>query len=152
MPSPDQDARLTADMASCPDLAQAVIVTCALVGIPFRITGLHSLRIKETDRLEALRRELAKIGVPVEIEGDNVMEWTGRRVPVTQMPEFDTYADHRMAMSFAPVALCIPGIIINDVEVVTKSYPRFWDDLRAAGFTLLDASEPWEQLAADAAE
>lgn len=149
MPSPDQDARFTADMASCPDLAQAIIVTCTLVGIPFRITGLHSLRIKETDRLEALRRELAKIGVPVEIEGDNVMEWTGRRLPITQMPVFDTYADHRMAMAFAPVALCIPGIIINDIEVVSKSYPDFWDHLRSAGFTLLDASEPWEPETAE---
>lgn len=149
--SPDQNARFTADMADCPDLAQAIIVACALIGIPFRITGLHSLRIKETDRLEALRRELAKIGVIVEIEGDNVMEWTGARVPFTAMPEFDTYEDHRMAMAFAPVALAIPGIIINNIEVVSKSYPEYWDHLRAADFTLLDASEPWEEIAAEEA-
>lgn len=152
MPSPDQSPRLVTDMGDCPDLAQAVIVACALIGIPFRISGLHSLRIKETDRLEALRRELMKIGVPVEIEGDNVMEWDGHRVPVYAMPEFDTYDDHRMAMAFAPVGLCIPGVIINDIEVVSKSYPAFWDHLREAGFSLIDASLPYEEIAAEEAE
>lgn len=150
-PTPDQDARLDMDMADCPDLAQAVIVTCAVVGIPFRITGLESLRIKETDRLEALRVELLKIGIPMSVEGDSVAEWDGRRVPVTEMPEFHTYEDHRMAMAFAPVALCIPGVIMRDAEVVSKSYPAFWEHLKAAGFTLTDASVPYEQIAAEEA-
>lgn len=151
--SPDQDARLNYDFANCPDLAQAVITTCALLGIPFRFTGLHSLRIKETDRIEAMRRELLKIGVPVTVTGDDLMEWEGKRTPVFEMPNFDTYDDHRMAMALAAVSIFIPGIIINDAEVVSKSYPTFWDDLRTAGFTVIDASEPYEEEAArEAAE
>lgn len=146
--SPDQDARLNYDFSDCPDLAQAVITTCALLGIPFRFTGLHSLRIKETDRIEAMRRELLKIGVPVTITGDDLMEWEGKRTPVFEMPNFDTYDDHRMAMALAAVSIFIPGIIINDAEVVSKSYPTFWDDLRNAGFTVIDASEPYEEEAA----
>ncbi|MDE6038009.1 MAG: hypothetical protein K2G05_07075, partial [Duncaniella sp.] len=69
-----------------------------------------------------------------------------RRVPIHEMPVFDTYADHRMAMSLAPVALYIPGIVMNDVEVVSKSYPQYWEDLRAAGFTLIDADAEPETL------
>lgn len=146
--SPDQDARLNYDFSDCPDLAQAVIATCSLLGIPFRFTGLRSLRIKETDRIEAMRRELLKIGVPVSVIGDDLMEWEGKRNPIFEMPNFDTYDDHRMAMALAAVSIFIPGIIINDAEVVSKSYPSFWDDMRAAGFTVIDASEPYEDEAA----
>lgn len=145
--SPDQDARLNYDFSDCPDLAQAVIATCALLGIPFRFTGLRSLRIKETDRIEAMRRELFKIGVPVTVTGDDMVEWEGRRNPIFEMPNFDTYEDHRMAMAMAAVSIFIPGIIINDAEVVSKSYPGFWDDMRRAGFTVIDASEPYEEEA-----
>lgn len=138
--NPDADARLDIDMRHVPDMAQSVIVTCSMLGIPFEISGLDSLRIKETDRLDALSRELLKIGIRVQISHDILqgltMTWDGTRTPIVQIPEFDTYKDHRMAMAFAPVSVYIPGIIVRDVDVVAKSYPGYWDALRAAGFTL----------------
>lgn len=146
MASPDISPRLTLDLADHPDLAPAIAVTCALVGIPFRLTGLASLKIKECDRLEALRAELSKLGVTPEIIGDDIFEWTGRRTPLHALPEFDTHGDHRMAMALAPVALYVPGIKIRNAEVVTKSYPAFWDHLQAAGFTLVDGDVSYEQL------
>ena len=141
--NPDADARATIDFSDCPDLAQYVTVTCVMLGIPFNFTGLHTLAIKETDRVAALCNELAKTGVILDASVAGTLSWDGRRVPITEMPEFDTYADHRMAMSLAPIALYIPGIVMNDVEVVSKSYPQYWEDLRAVGFTLVDAdAEP----------
>lgn len=142
MASPDQDARLRVDFSDTPDLAQYVIVTCAMLGIPFRFTGLSTLAIKETDRVSAVTAELAKLGILLQPEGRDVLSWEGQRRPIAELPRFDTYADHRMAMCLAPVALFVPGIIINDVEVVSKSYPAFWDALREAGFTLLDGDAP----------
>lgn len=143
--NPDQDARLTLDFTPMPDLVPSVTVTCAMLGIPFRFTGLSTLRVKECDRVQALVDELAKTGTVIDIEATDVMVWEGRRVPITEMPRFATHDDHRMAMALAPVALYIPGIVIEDAEVVTKSYPGFWDDLRAAGFTLLDGDAPMSQ-------
>ena len=140
--SPDQDARLRIDFSDTPDLAQYVIVTCAMLGIPFRFTGLSTLAIKETDRVAAITTELAKIGILLQPEGRDVLAWEGQRRPFTELPRFDTYADHRMAMCLAPVALFVPGIIINDIEVVSKSYPGFWDAMREAGFILLDGDAP----------
>lgn len=143
--SPDTSPRLVADFASTPDLVPATVVTCAMNGIPFRLTGLQSLRIKECDRLSALSAELLKVGVVTETEGDHTLMWDGRRRPVLEMPVFETYGDHRMAMAFAPVAAYVPGITIKDAEVVGKSYPAFWDDLRSAGFTVEDADAPVEK-------
>lgn len=141
--NPELAPRFDADLSANPDLAQALIVTAAMLGLPFNVSGLASLRIKETDRIEALRRELLKVGVVVEIEetgfadtADIVMSWDGTRRPIFELPVFDTYDDHRMAMALAPAAIYIPGIIIRQAEVVEKSYPGFWDDLRSAGFTL----------------
>ncbi len=148
-PSPDMYGRVDIDMSDTPDLAQSLIVACAALGVPFHITGLRSLAIKETDRLEALRTELLKLGVETEIIGNHSIVWEGRRMPVFEMPQIDTYQDHRMAMAFAPLATLIPGIVIKDVEVVSKSYPRFWDDMRHAGFVIADASEPVEVDDAD---
>lgn len=142
--SPDVSPRLVADLSSTPDLAPAVAVTCGMVGVPFRLTGLRSLRIKETDRLSALATELEKIGVVTEITGDHTLEWDGRRRPLIEVPVFDTYNDHRMAMALAPVATYIPGIVVRDAEVVAKSYPEYWDHLREAGFELTDADSPVE--------
>lgn len=139
--NPDADARANIDFSDCPDLAQYVTVTCAMLGIPFHFTGLHTLAIKETDRVAALHNELVKLGVIIDTSVPGTMRWDGRRVPIREMPVFDTYADHRMAMCLAPVSLYVPGIIIRDAEVVTKSYPDFWEHMRAAGFTLLDADE-----------
>lgn len=144
--TPDLYSRLDLDMTDTPDLVQALAVTACAIGIPFRLSGVANLRIKETDRLEALRQEFLKIGCIVEIERDNVIAWEGRRVPISEMPAIDTHNDHRMAMAFAPLSAFIPGIIIRDAEVVEKSYPGFWDDMRSAGFTVVDAAtEPTEE-------
>lgn len=138
-------ARLECDLSPTPDLAQTLVVTCALKGIPFRFTGLDSLRIKETDRIAALQKELRKLGVQVDVEGDSVMSWQGPEhqakgeVPYLQPApntSIDTYDDHRMAMAFAPAALVLDSIDINNPEVVSKSYPRFWQDLQDAGFDI----------------
>lgn len=144
--SPDLSPRLNLDLADYPDMAPAVAVTCALTGIPFILSGLGSLVLKECDRLEALRLELDKIGVECAVSADGVLSWDGRRVPMRGLPEFDTYGDHRMAMAFAPVAFYIPGIKIRDVEVVSKSYPEFWEHLQQAGFTLVDGNVSYEDL------
>lgn len=148
-PSPDMYGRVDIDLSDTPDLAQGLIVACAALGVPFHITGLGSLAIKETDRLEALHTELLKLGVETEIIGKHSMVWEGRRMPVFEMPQIDTYQDHRMAMAFAPLATLIPGIVIKDVEVVSKSYPRFWDDMRHAGFVIADASKPVDDADVD---
>lgn len=140
-PSPEATPRFTADMTDTPDLVQTVVVTCALLGVPFSITGVRSLRIKETDRTEALRRELLKIGVMLTVEGDDRIDWSGARRPITEMPAFDTYDDHRMAMALAPVALYLPGIVIRHAEVVSKSYPGFFNDMATAGFTISEVTE-----------
>lgn len=128
--------RLELDMVCQPDLAQTVVVTCAMMGIPFRLTGLQSLKIKETDRIHALRTELAKLGYQISEAQDSILLWDGQRCPAQQHPAIDTYEDHRMAMAFAPCCLRVPSLTINDPQVVSKSYPGYWDDLRSAGFTL----------------
>lgn len=127
--------RLDYDFINQPDLAQTLVVSCALMDIPFRFTGLGTLRIKETDRIEALKREMQKLGYMLTDEGNGVLSWNGERCQPTLEP-IDTYDDHRMAMAFAPACLRFPGLRINQPQVVTKSYPRFWDDLRSAGFTI----------------
>lgn len=139
--NPDPDARLTLDFSECPDLAQCVTVNCAMLGTPFTFTGLHTLAIKETDRVAALRNELAKVGIIIDTSMPGTIKWEGRRVPISKLPVFDTYADHRMAMCLAPVSLYIPGIVIRNAEVVTKSYPEYWSHLEAAGFTLRELSD-----------
>lgn len=127
--------RLDYDFISAPDLAQTVVVTCALLDIPFKFTGLASLKIKETDRIEALKRELRKLGYVLRDENNDTLIWDGATCEPTFEP-IDTYEDHRMAMAFAPAAIKFPGLRINDPYVVTKSYPQFWDDLESAGWTI----------------
>ena len=120
-----------------PDLAQTFVVACVGLGIPFRFTGLQSLRIKETDRIAALDNELKKLGYKLTLIKEAVIEWTGERCQAEDIPIIDTYEDHRMAMAFAPLALLSKdGIRIANPEVVSKSYPRFWDDLMQNGFCL----------------
>lgn len=145
--TPDLTPRFTADLSDTPDIAQTVAVTCSMLGVPFRITGLRSLRIKETDRIAALAAELLKVGVVLTIEGDDAIEWDGARRPIAEMPEFDTYDDHRMALAFAPVAVFIPGIVIKNAEVVSKSYPNYWNDLTSAGFRVEEIKEATEEEA-----
>ena len=129
--------RLDYDFVSSPDLVQTFVVACAMRGIPFHFTGLASLRIKETDRIEALKRELRKLGVVLTDRNDSELIWNLERCELTMEP-IDTYQDHRMAMAFAPAALALGSITINDPEVVSKSYPHYWDDLRRAGFQITE--------------
>lgn len=124
------------DLTNQPDLAQTLVVTCALLNIPFRFTGLQSLKIKETDRITALKTELSKLGYVITDKNNSVLEWDGQRKSPETAPDIDTYDDHRMAMAFAPAAMLFPELIINHPEVVSKSYPDFWDDLRQCGFSI----------------
>ncbi|MFH1319454.1 MAG: 3-phosphoshikimate 1-carboxyvinyltransferase [Bacteroidota bacterium] len=124
------------DFSDCPDLAQTVIVVSSVLGISGIFGGLESLRIKETDRITALKNELDKISVKVKEfnKGGIIIKPN----PKSQTPntEFHTYNDHRMAMAFAPVAIKYGEIKIKDPGVVNKSYPRFWEDLRSVGFKI----------------
>lgn len=126
------------DLSEQPDLAQAIAVTCAMLRIPFTLTGLQTLRIKETDRLKALRTELAKLGVNIQEKNGNSLIWNGKTAETDKTAAIDTYEDHRMAMAFAPCAILHPKLDINNPEVVSKSYPRFWKDLQQAGFKILN--------------
>lgn len=122
-------SRLEYDFVEMPDLVQSFVVACCVMGIPFRFTGVETLRIKETDRLAALADELEKLGYILKIEGDNLLSWDGACKQAVK-PEISTYHDHRMAMAFAPAALKHPGMVIVDKEVVSKSFPKFWEELQ----------------------
>ena len=127
--------RLDYDFINQPDLAQTFVVCCAVMGIPFHFKGLSSLKIKETDRMAALQKEMKKLGYVIrDINGEELL-WDGERCEASMEP-IDTYEDHRMALSFAPVCIKIPGLRMNNPEVVSKSYPKFWDDIRSVGFTI----------------
>lgn len=128
--------RLDYDFINQPDLAQTFVVTCALMNIPFRFTGLQSLKIKETDRMAALIKEMDKLGYVLRESEDSVLSWDGERCEVAADAAIDTYEDHRMAMAFAPVCVVMPEIKINNPQVVSKSYPRYWEDLEKAGFSI----------------
>lgn len=124
-------SELCYDFVGMPDLVQSFAVACCMMNIPFDFYGVETLRIKETDRIKALTKELAKLGYILETEGDNRLFWKGKKVPARQHPEILTYHDHRMAMAFAPAMLKHPGMVIVDKEVVTKSFPRFWEELKS---------------------
>lgn len=119
-----------------PDLAQTFVVTCAMLGIHFRFTGLQSLKIKETDRIAALITEMKKLGYLLTESEGSILTWEGERCQVATDASIDTYEDHRMAMAFAPACLVLPQISINEPNVVSKSYPSYWKDLSQAGFTI----------------
>lgn len=139
--TPDLYNSLDADLSDMPDVVPALVVTCCLIGLPFRLSGIGALHHKESDRVEALIAEMAKLGCELETEAyGTTLIWDGRRVPITSMPVFETYGDHRLAMSLAPVAVYVPGIVVKDVEVVTKSYPTYWEQLQQAGFRVVDAA------------
>jgi 3-phosphoshikimate 1-carboxyvinyltransferase len=122
------------DFTDNPDLAQTMIVLCAAKGLKCKFTGLESLKIKETDRINAMRNELKKLGIQFKEEVKNVysLKGTFKRSSVT----IETYNDHRMAMAFAPLALLCPEISIKNSSCVEKSYPDFWEDLKKVGFNL----------------
>lgn len=123
-----------------PDLAQTFAVTCTLLHIPFRFTGLQSLKIKETDRLAALQAESRKLGYLLTETNGSILEWDGGRCEPEPLPLINTYDDHRMAMAFAPAALLHP-LCIADPGVVSKSYPTFWEDLKRVGFQVTNQPE-----------
>ena len=128
--------RLDYDFINQPDMAQTFVVCCAVMGVPFKFTGLASLKIKETDRIEALKTELRKLGYVINEYALGCLSWDGERCEPQTDAVIDTYEDHRMAMAFAPVALRMPELKINNPHVVSKSYPHFWNDLKKAGFTI----------------
>ena len=130
---------INCQLNNSPDIAQTIAVTCFGLGIGCHLTGLHTLKIKETDRLEALKTELTKLGANISVTNDSLTIQQSNHL--NSNIEISTYQDHRMAMAFAPLALKVP-IIINDAEVVSKSYPTFWDDLKSVGFTITPSSNP----------
>ena len=125
-----KDVFLQIDLTEQPDLAQTLVVTCAMLGVPFHFTGLQSLRIKETDRIVALQTELKKFGVTMQVRLEGELIWDGHTTEEQALLAIDTYEDHRMAMAFAPCAMKHPGLVINNPEVVSKSYPGYWEALR----------------------
>lgn len=142
---PDQYARIDGDMSDMPDAVPSIAVTAAILGIPFRLTGVASLKIKESDRLAALRSELLKFGIILESEaesGPDTLAWEGQRARIDTLPVVDPHDDHRIAMAFAPTAVFLPGVVIQNSGVVDKSYPGFWDAMREAGFIVQPADAP----------
>jgi len=134
-------SNLNIDFTTCPDIAQTVAVTCAALNVSVRLTGLKTLRIKETNRILALQNELTKLGYDVEIENDDLiinqhLREKGKLLNRSNNP-IKTYNDHRMAMAFAPLSLRY-NIIIEDKDVVKKSYQNYWKDLEKVGFNLMD--------------
>lgn len=126
-----------ADMAATPDLVPSWAVLMCLLERSFRMTGVRTLRLKESDRIEALREELMKLGYVLKIESEDAISWYGERVSVNQDPPvIDPHGDHRLAMAFAPAAVRFPGLIITDAEVVSKSYPSYWRHLEQAGMKI----------------
>lgn len=121
------------ELNNTPDIAQTIVVTCLGLGIGCHLTGLHTLKIKETDRLEALRIELTKLGANISVTNDSLTLVASENI--NHNVKIATYNDHRMAMAFAPLALKVP-IIIEDAGVVSKSYPDFWNDLKALNFEI----------------
>lgn len=128
--------KLEYDFINAPDLAQTFVVTCAAKGIPFHFKGLSTLKIKETDRIEALKTEMRKLGYVLQDHNNSELIWDGERCDPSFEQGIDTYEDHRMALAFAPYAFLHDKLIINNPQVVTKSYPHYWEDLRLAGFTI----------------
>ena len=118
------------DLISSPDLAQTIAVTCLGLRVDCRLTGLHTLLIKETNRLVALKNEIKKLGTQVEITEDS-LSFTNPEKLISNV-EIETYEDHRMAMSFAPLSI-LTNITIKDSDVVSKSYPNFWNDIMKIG-------------------
>ncbi|MBQ1669257.1 MAG: 3-phosphoshikimate 1-carboxyvinyltransferase [Prevotella sp.] len=128
--------RLEYDFINSPDLAQTFVVTCAAKGVRFHFKGLSTLKIKETDRIEALKKEMRKLGYVIESRNDSELIWDGETCEPQMEKGIDTYEDHRMALAFAPYALKSGEIIINNPQVVTKSYPHFWESLEEVGFKI----------------
>ncbi|MFD1160840.1 MULTISPECIES: 3-phosphoshikimate 1-carboxyvinyltransferase [Hwangdonia] len=121
------------NLQNAPDIAQTIAVTCFALGIVCNLKGLHTLKIKETDRLVALKTEIEKLGGQVDITNDALYLHPSKAI--NEMVSIATYHDHRMAMAFAPLALKT-SLVIEDAMVVSKSYPTFWNDLKTMGFKI----------------
>ena len=129
----DLNKSLKLDLSDTPDIAQTIAVTCFGLGLSCDLHGLHTLKIKETDRLEALKVELTKMGAIVSITKDSFH--LTKSSEIKSNITIETYNDHRMAMAFTPLAICKP-IIINNPDVVSKSFPDFWDHLKGMNFLI----------------
>lgn len=125
-----------ADLNGTPDLAPTMIVMLCLMGRPFRLTGLRTLVIKESNRLEVLQQELRKLGYCIQIEGNDGVSWHFQTCERDAHPRIDSHNDHRIAMSMTLASTRYNDIIINDVDVVNKSYPTFWKHLEKSGFII----------------
>lgn len=124
------------DFEECPDIVQTCAVVAVAKKIPMLMRGLNTLRVKETDRIQALINELKKLGAGGTEPGKGLLEIRTFDGPVASPLEIDTYEDHRMAMAFAPLAIKYPGLVMNDIAVVSKSWPGFWDELKKLGATI----------------
>ena len=131
-----KDEHFGFDFSDCPDLAQTAAVVVSALNIPALFNGLHTLRIKETDRIEALKIELSKVGAEVEILNDNSIKISPSTIDSRKQISISTYEDHRMAMSFAALAMKMDSINIEQADVVKKSYPGFWNDMKSLGFII----------------
>ncbi|MEB8346976.1 3-phosphoshikimate 1-carboxyvinyltransferase [Flavobacteriaceae bacterium KMM 6898] len=127
---------ITLDLANAPDIAQTIAVTCFGLGMSCHLEGLHTLKIKETDRLEALKTELSKLGASISVTDTSLTLKASKEINKDVV--VDTYNDHRMAMAFAPLALK-NSLFINNAEVVSKSYPDFWNDLKKLQFAISES-------------
>lgn len=125
---------LDLDLGGEPDLAQTLVATCCGLGVKFRFGGLANLRVKETDRTQALENEMRKLGYVIGDTPDGTLFWDGETCEAQKNAVIETYEDHRMAMSMAPLCLKHGAVMIDNPQVVSKSYPRYWDNLRNAGF------------------
>ena len=126
--------RLEYDFVNSPDLAQTFVVCCCMLGVRFHFRGLSTLKIKETDRIEALKTEMHKLGFVLHDVNKSELYWDGERCEPQQDAAIDTYEDHRMALAFAPAVFRLDHLCINNPQVVSKSYPNYWEDLIKAGF------------------
>ena len=129
----NKDVSIDFDLANAPDIAQTITVTAFALGLKSNLTGLHTLKIKETDRLEALKTEIEKLGGQIKITNESLHLSASKKIK--KHIEIATYNDHRMAMAFAPLALKVP-VEIEDYMVVSKSYPTFWEDLNSLGIEI----------------
>jgi 3-phosphoshikimate 1-carboxyvinyltransferase len=127
--------KIELDLVEAPDIAQTIAVSCYGLGVACNLTGLHTLKIKETDRLLALEKELSKLGAIITVDDKSLQLAATQNFQRNQ--SIDTYHDHRMAMAFAPLGLKIP-LHINDAGVVSKSYPSFWKDMKSTGFQVIE--------------
>ncbi|MDG1714533.1 3-phosphoshikimate 1-carboxyvinyltransferase [Lacinutrix sp.] len=128
-----QETSIDFDLANAPDIAQTIAVTAFALGLKSNLTGLHTLKIKETDRLEALKTEIEKLGGQIKITNESLHLSASKKIKKHMV--IATYNDHRMAMAFAPLALKVP-VEIEDYTVVSKSYPTFWKDLNSLGIEI----------------